>query len=48
MTIAPSVTLDLPFGDRIETLFAADRHADVERFLAELIEWVPEATLQRA
>jgi hypothetical protein len=43
-----SVTLELPLGDRIETLFAADRHAEVERFLTELIEWVPEATLQRA
>ncbi len=42
-----SVTLELPLGDQIETLFAADRHTDVEQFLTELIEWVPEATLHR-
>jgi hypothetical protein len=43
-----SVTLELPLGDRIESLFAAERHVEVERFLNEVMEWAPEATLQRA
>jgi hypothetical protein len=42
-----SVMLELPLGDRVECLFAADRRAEVERFLNHLIEWVPEATIQR-
>jgi hypothetical protein len=41
-----SVSLDLPLGDRVETLFAADRRVEVERFLNDVIEWSPEATLQ--
>ncbi len=43
-----SVTLELPLGDRIETLFAANRRAEVEQFLSQLIEWAPEATVKRA
>ena len=43
-----AVTLDLPLGDRIESLFPAERRAEVEWFLKQLSEWAPEATLQRA
>jgi hypothetical protein len=43
-----SVVLDLPFGDRVESLFAAKRRAEVERFLSDVIEWSPEAALRRA
>jgi len=43
-----SVMLELPLGDRIESLFAADRSGEVERFLNQVIEWAPEAVLQRA
>ena len=43
-----SMTLELPLGDRAESLFAANRHAEVERFLNHVIEWAPEAALQRA
>jgi len=43
-----SLALDLPLGDRVESLFAANRRAEVERFLSHLIEWAPEAALQRA
>ena len=43
-----SMTLELPLGDQVESLFAANRRAEVEQFLSQVIEWAPEATLQRA
>ncbi len=43
-----SMTLELPLGDRVESLFAAERGKEVEWFLNQLIEWAPEATLRRA
>ena len=43
-----SMALELPLGDRVESLFAAKRRAEVERFLNHVIEWAPEAALQRA
>jgi hypothetical protein len=43
-----SLALELPLGDRVESLFAAHRRAEVERFLNHVIEWAPEAVLQRA
>lgn len=43
-----AVTLDLPLGDRIESLFPVERRAEVERFLKQLSEWAPAAALQRA
>jgi len=43
-----SLSLDLPLGDRVESLFAANRRAEVERFLHHVLEWAPEAALQRA
>jgi hypothetical protein len=43
-----SVVLELPLGDQVECLFAADRRAEVEQFLSQVIEWAPEATLLRA
>jgi hypothetical protein len=43
-----AVTLGLPLGDRVEALFAVERRAEVDRFLNQLIEWAPDATLQRA
>ena len=45
---ALSLALDLPLGDRVESLFAANRRAEVEQFLSQVIEWAPEAALQRA
>jgi hypothetical protein len=42
-----TVRLELPHGDRVESLFAADRRSEVERFLNQVIEWAPEATVQR-
>jgi hypothetical protein len=42
-----SVVLELPLGDRVECLFAVNRREEVERFLNHLIEWVPEAAVQR-
>jgi hypothetical protein len=41
------LTIGLPHGDRVESLFAAAQQRDVERFLSQLVEWAPEATLQR-
>lgn len=41
-----SMVLELPLGDRVESLFAANRRVEVERFLNHVIEWAPEATLQ--
>jgi hypothetical protein len=43
-----SLSLDLPLGDRVESPFAAKRRAEVERFLHHVLEWAPEASLQRA
>jgi hypothetical protein len=43
-----SVALELPLGDRVESLFAANRRGEVERFFNHLIEWVPEAVVQRS
>ncbi len=43
-----AVSLELPFDDRVERLFAADLRVEVERFLTALSEWAPEAALQRA
>jgi hypothetical protein len=43
-----SMALALPLGDRVESLFASDRRAEVERFLQHLVEWAPEATVERA
>ena len=43
-----SVALELPLGDRVETLFASGRRVEVEQFLNDVIEWSPEATRQRA
>jgi len=43
-----AVTLDLPLGDRIESLFPVERRAEVERFFQQVSEWAPEAALQRA
>ncbi|HSD83623.1 MAG TPA: hypothetical protein VLG46_07185 [Anaerolineae bacterium] len=45
---ALTVSLELPRGDRVESLFATNRRGEVERFLNQVIEWAPEATLQRA
>ena len=42
-----SLALELPFGDRVESLFAADRRVEAERFLHQVLEWAPEAALQR-
>ncbi len=42
-----TVGLELPHGDRVESLFAAIRRGEVERFLNQVIEWAPEATVQR-
>jgi hypothetical protein len=42
-----SVALELPLGDQAECLFAAARRAEVEQFLSQVIEWAPEARLQR-
>ncbi len=42
-----AVTLGLPRGEQVETLFAADRNAEVERFLNHLVEWAPEASMRR-
>jgi hypothetical protein len=42
-----AIRLDLPHGDRVESLFAADRRDEVEQLLRQLIEWAPEATVQR-
>jgi hypothetical protein len=42
-----AVQLKLPYGDRVEALFAADRRDEVERFLNQVIEWAPEASVQR-
>ncbi len=41
-----SLALELPLGDRVESLFAANRRAEVERFLHQVIEWAPEAALR--
>jgi hypothetical protein len=43
-----SLALELPLGDRVESLFAAQRRAEVEWFLNHLIEWAPGAVLQRS
>jgi hypothetical protein len=43
-----TVTLDLPWGDRVDMLFAAARRAEVEGFFKHVLEWAPEATLHRA
>jgi hypothetical protein len=43
-----AVTLDLPLGNRIESLFPVERCAEVERLLHQVSEWAPEAALQRA
>ncbi len=43
-----SWALELPLGDRVESLFAANRRVAVERFLSHVIEWAPEAALERA
>ncbi len=43
-----AVTLDLPLGNQIESLFPVERRAEVEQFLRQVSEWAPEATLQRA
>ena len=43
-----AVTLDLPLGDRIESLFPVKRRQEVERFFKQVSEWAPEASLQRA
>jgi hypothetical protein len=43
-----AVTLDLPVGDHVEGLFPVERRAEVERFLQQVSEWAPEATLRRA
>lgn len=43
-----AVTLDLPLGNQIESLFPAARRMEVERFLRQVSEWAPEAVLQRA
>jgi len=43
-----ALKLTLPHGDQIESLFGVDQCGAVERFLSQLIEWAPEATLQRA
>ncbi|HTP09204.1 MAG TPA: hypothetical protein VMP08_13200, partial [Anaerolineae bacterium] len=43
-----AVSLDLPLGSRIESLFPVERRADVEQFVTQLSEWAPEAALQRA
>lgn len=43
-----TVGLELPRGDRVESLFAANRRGEVERFLNQVIEWAPEATVHRA
>ena len=42
-----AVQLELPHGDRVESLFEANRRREVEQFLSQVIEWAPEATLQR-
>ena len=43
-----AVTLELPLGDRIESLFPVERRGKIEQFLNDVIEWAPEATLHRA
>ena len=43
-----AVTLELPLGDRVESLFPVERRAEVEGFVKQMSEWAPEATLQRA
>lgn len=43
-----SLALELPLGDRVESLFAPDQREKVEQFLNHLIEWAPEAALQRS
>jgi hypothetical protein len=43
-----AVQLKLPHGDRVESLFAAVRRAEVEQFLYQVSEWAPGAALERA
>jgi hypothetical protein len=43
-----AVQLKLPHGDRVESLFVADRRAEVEQFLYQVSEWAPGAALERA
>jgi hypothetical protein len=42
-----AATSDLPLGDRVESLFPVGRRVEVERFLRQVSEWAPEATLHR-
>ncbi len=42
-----ALTIGLPHGDRVESLFDAGRRHEVDRFLNQLLEWAPYATLQR-
>ena len=43
-----TLTIELPHGDQVQTLFARDQQPAVERFVRQVIEWAPEATLQMA
>jgi len=43
-----SLAIELPLGDSGGEPLRGESHAEVERFLNHLIEWAPEAVLQRS
>ena len=42
-----TLTIELPHGERIESLFATAQQAEVDRFLCQVAEWAPDAALKR-
>ena len=42
-----TLTIELPHGDRVESLFAVAQWREVDRFLNQLVEWVPNAAINR-
>ncbi len=41
-----TLTIELPHDDRLESVFAPAQQREVERFLNQLLEWAPDATIK--
>ncbi len=41
------LTIELPHGDRVESLFAVAQRRQVDQFLNQLVEWIPDAVINR-